>query len=66
MIGQLMDVEQLVELERRGKPKYSDKIRHSATPFTTDLTWPALGLNPGNSGARCEIYVIEESAIEIS
>jgi hypothetical protein len=34
----------------QGKPKYSEKIRPSATLSTTNPTWPDPGLNPGR---RC-------------
>jgi hypothetical protein len=48
----MMNVEQSVEWELAGKPKYSEKTYPSATLPTTNPTWPDLGSNPGPQGGK--------------
>jgi hypothetical protein len=42
-----MDVEELVEWELAGKPKYLQKTRPNTTLSTINPTWPDLGSNAG-------------------
>jgi hypothetical protein len=48
----MMNVEQSVEWELSGKPKYSGKTRTSTTLFTTGPTWPDLWSNPDRRGGK--------------
>jgi hypothetical protein len=48
----MMIMEQLVEWDWQGKPKYSEKTCLSATSSTTNLTWPDLGSNPGRRDGK--------------
>jgi hypothetical protein len=47
MIGQLMNVKQLVECELAGEAKVVEKTSPSATLATTNPIWPDLVLSPG-------------------
>jgi hypothetical protein len=51
MIGWSMKVEQLVEYELAGKPKYSEKSRYGIILFTTNFPWFYLASNLVH---RCE------------
>jgi hypothetical protein len=48
----MMSVEQSVEWELAGKPKYSEKTYPSATLSTTNPTRPDLGSILGRSGEK--------------
>jgi hypothetical protein len=48
----MMSLEESVERELAGEPKYSEKTCHSVTLSTTNPTWPGLGSNPGRRGGK--------------
>jgi hypothetical protein len=52
MMMMMMIVEQSVECELAGEPKYLEKTCRSATWFTTNPTLPDPGLNPGRRDAK--------------